>query len=70
MQGINKVYKPSYVDYGVRLTGLIRLPFDQAIGGVYKGLYYDGGEYPAFEPRYVVIAQEALEKDWIEVTDE
>lgn len=67
---VGRVYKPSYVDYGVRLTNLVRLPFEQAVGGIYQGLYYDGGEYPAFEPRYVVISFETLRDDWIEVTDE
>lgn len=65
----DRVYKTSYVDFGVRLTGLIGLPFDQAVGTVYRGLYYDGSDYPAFAPRYVVVSLETLEKDWMEVNE-
>lgn len=60
----SRTYKQSYLDYGVRLTSLVRLGYEQAMGNIYQGLFYDSSEYPAFDPRYVMISLETLEKDW------
>ena len=67
----DQVFKNKNFDIGQRLTGLVFLPYDKALGSkIYQGLYYDSSGYHGFEPRYVVITIEDFQRDWVEVADE
>lgn len=63
----NKIFKQRYPDFGIRITNLVQLPFEQSIGSIYQGLYYDSSDYSIIKPRYIFISQEKLDKNWVEV---
>lgn len=68
---VNKVYRHKKIDFGNRLTSVVRMdPLSSIGGGIYQGLYYDGSGYEGFIPRHVYITEDAFLKYWEEVVDE
>jgi hypothetical protein len=63
----NKIFKNNICDLGIRITNLVVLPFEQAVGTIYQGLYYDSTEFTDIKPRYIFISKETLEKNWISI---